>query len=113
MQTKLINRKRNLEKELKRILHILKKNYKPEKIILFGSLANGNINEWSDIDLVLIKRSKKRFLDRIGEVIELCSPKLGTDFIVYTPKEFQYLLRVEPFIREEVLKKGKVIYEKE
>lgn len=112
IQRKLINRKKNLEKELKRILHILKRDYQPEKIILFGSLAKGRIKEWSDIDLILIKRSKKRFLDRIGEVIKLCSPKIGVDFIVYTPEEFRYLSKVEPFIQEEVLKKGKVIYEK-
>jgi len=112
MNIKIRNREKILKKELKRIVSILKKRYKPERVILFGSLTNGNIREWSDIDLVIIKNSEKRILDRIEEVINLCSPKVGTDFIVYTPKEFRYLQKVEPFIQEEILKKGKVIYEK-
>jgi len=62
-------------------------------MILFGSLANGDIREWSDIDLVIVKKSKKRFLDRIGDVIDLCSPRVGTDFVVYTPREYSYLTK--------------------
>jgi len=95
------------------MLFILKTEYKPEKIILFGSLADGNVKEWSDIDLLIVKKSKKRFLDRIGEIIELCSPSVGTDFIVYTPEEFRRLAEEEPFIQEEILKKGTVLYEQQ
>ena len=35
------------------------KKYEPEKIILFGSFARGEIDEYSDIDLVIIKNEKK------------------------------------------------------
>ncbi len=44
-------RKAALEAELKRILPIIIEKYQPEKIILFGSLATGDVHEWSDIDL--------------------------------------------------------------
>ena len=106
------NRKKALEKELRRIIPILKKEYEPEKIILFGSLANGDIREWSDIDLVIVKKSKKRFIDRIGDVIDLCNPRVGIDFVVYTPREYSYLLKNEPFIQQEVQGRGEVVYEK-
>ena len=36
-------RKKLLEDETSHIIEILKKNYEPEKIILFGSLAGGDI----------------------------------------------------------------------
>jgi len=48
---KLTARKIALDIELDRILSVLINEYDPIKIILFGSLVNGNIHEYSDIDL--------------------------------------------------------------
>ena len=106
-------RKAKLEAELDRIIKILCAQYFPEKLILFGSLVNGNIEETSDIDLVIIKQVNKRFTDRIGDVIEICKPKMAVDFIVYTPDEFTSIKKRENFIKEEIVKKGKVVYEKQ
>lgn len=53
-------RKKLLEEELSRIVGLLKRDYEPEKIILFGSLAEGDMHEWSDIDLLLIKKTTTR-----------------------------------------------------
>lgn len=106
-------RKTKLEAELERILKVLYAEYSPEELILFGSLAEGKIEETSDIDLIIIKRTNKRFTERIGEVIEICKPKMAVDFIVYTPEEFSSLKERERFIKEEVVEKGKVIYEKQ
>ena len=50
--------KEALEKELHRIVATLIEKYKPEKIILFGSLATSKIHEWSDIDILIIKETK-------------------------------------------------------
>lgn len=98
-----------LQSELDRCIHILKERYKPEKILLFGSLANGNIGKWSDIDLVIVKNTDKPFLDRIKEVILLLHPTVGMDILVYTPEEFETLSR-KHFFKEEVISKG-MIYE--
>ncbi|MFH1259638.1 MAG: nucleotidyltransferase domain-containing protein [Elusimicrobiota bacterium] len=105
-------RKMKLEVELKRIVEILCAKYFPKELILFGSLVKGKIRENSDIDLVIIKQTNKKFTERIGEVIELCKPKMAVDFIVYTPKEFANLKEREPFIRKEIVENGKLIYEK-
>jgi len=106
-------RKIKLENELKRIVKILSAQYFPEEIILFGSLAMGRIEDTSDIDLIIIKQTNKRFTDRIGEVIDMCKPKMAVDFIIYTPEEFCDLKRKENFIKKEVVEKGKVVYEKQ
>ncbi len=88
------------------------KNYKPEKIILFGSHARGSSDAYSDIDLVVIKKTKKPFLDRIKEVIKIIKPNFSIDILVYTPEEFsEMLLNGNPFI-ESVVREGKVLYEK-
>src|SRR3989304_827900 len=51
-----------LENELGRFLPLLQRHYRPYKIILFGSLAAGQVGEWSDLDLVIVAETDKRFL---------------------------------------------------
>ncbi|MEA1964249.1 MAG: CRISPR-associated endonuclease Cas3'' [Candidatus Aerophobetes bacterium] len=101
----------NLENELQRCINILEKNYRPEKIILFGSLVNDKIGKWSDIDLIIVKDTKKPFLDRSKEVLLLIQPKVGMDISVYTSQEFEKLC-VRKFFKEEILSKGRLIYER-
>jgi len=101
-------RKINLQKELNRCIKVLKEGYHPEKILLFGSLANDEINKWSDIDLILVKDTKKPFLDRSKEVLLLLKPKVGMDILVYTPEEFRQLSE-KKFFKEEIIKKGVIL----
>jgi predicted nucleotidyltransferase len=42
---------------LESILQTLISQYQPEKIILFGSMAEGGVKVWSDLDLVIIKET--------------------------------------------------------
>ena len=114
MKTIIKKRKQLLEKELQRILTTLEDNYSPEKIILFGSLANNMIHEWSDIDLVIIKETDNRFLDRLHEVRLLTVPKVGVNFIIYTPSEINNMIKDgNYFLLHEILMKGKTLYEKD
>jgi predicted nucleotidyltransferase len=96
---------------VERIVECLKK-YEPEKIILFGSYIRGEMDEYSDLDFAVIKKTKKRFIRRLIEVAKLADNNLGKmDIFVYTPKEFQRMIEDEnPFI-EQVLKEGRVVYE--
>jgi len=98
-------RKIDLQKELERCINLLKKEYRPEKILLFGSLASGRVSRWSDIDLIIVKDTKKPFLDRNKEVLLLLKPKVGMDILVYTPEEFKKLSK-KTFFKEEVIGKG-------
>ncbi len=101
-----------LKNELNRWKRILKNEYKPEKIILFGSFALGRTREWSDIDMVILKDTDKPFLDRIKEVLLLLKPKVGLDVLVYTPQEFKKLCDTKLFFKEEISNRGLVIYER-
>jgi len=109
--TTVLKRKQRLEYNLKKIVASLKEKYHPEKIILFGSMASGNITETSDIDLLIIKETPKGFFDRLDEVALLCDYEVGIDFVVYTPEEYELACRENLFVREEIMKKGEVIYE--
>jgi uncharacterized protein len=101
-----------LEKELKRYLPILQNHYSLHKVILFGSLASDQIEEWSDLDLVIVAETDKRFLERIKEAMLLLRPKVGVDLLVYTPEEFNLLSCQRSFFHTEILEKGRILYER-
>jgi uncharacterized protein len=87
------------------------KEYDPDRIILFGSRAEGNADERSDIDLVIVKATEKRPLDRHIEVETILSDRaVPIDVVVYTPDEIRYLYSTgSPFV-EEIMEKGRLLY---
>ena len=89
-------RKEVLEKELGRILPLLI-NLGAKKIILFGSLSVGKVHRSSDIDLVVVRESNQRFLDRLDELYQAVKPNYGIDLFVYTPEEFEEMSVTNPF----------------
>jgi predicted nucleotidyltransferase len=99
------------DKEIQSILDQLVKLYKPEKVILFGSMARGEIKQSSDIDFFIVKSDVPELgVDRIRQLDALIKYRLATDFIVYKPKELEQRLKMgDPFV-ENILKEGKVLY---
>jgi len=98
-------------KTLKDISRRLIKEYDPDKIILFGSRVEGTDNEGSDIDLVIVKATEKRPLDRRIEVETLLADRtVSIDIVVYTPDEMRSLYSMgSPFV-EEIMEKGRLLY---
>jgi predicted nucleotidyltransferase len=106
-------RQAKLDNALGQILQVLKKEYRPQKVILFGSMASGDVGEWSDIDLLIVKETNLPFLQRLKQVALLCQVPVSVDYLVYTPDELhQMLTNRNPFITE-VMATGKLLYERE
>jgi predicted nucleotidyltransferase len=87
---------------------------KPEKIILFGSYAYGNPTPDSDLDLLVIMKTRAREIDRYIAVSNLLYPRqFPVDILAKTPKEVEAASRKKGnFYMKEILFKGKVIYER-
>ena len=107
-----VDRKTQLDRELKRITEAVVRDYHPQRIILFGSLATGRVHEWSDIDLAIVKDTPRRFLDRIGDVHQLVDPQVGFNVVVYTPQEVAQMAEQDHYFWvDEIVKKGRVLYD--
>jgi predicted nucleotidyltransferase len=89
-------------------------NLNPEKIILFGSYAYGNPTPDSDVDLLVIMRTKAKDVDRYVAVSNLLYPRqFPVDILVKTPREIEKESRKKGnFFLREILTKGKVLYER-
>ncbi len=87
--------------------------YRPQKIILFGSWARNEADSESDLDLILIKDTSARFLDRLREAYALLTDFGAIDLLVYTPQEVTQMLAGGNAFLEDALTEGIVLYEEE
>jgi uncharacterized protein len=96
--------KRELNKRLQTIGKKIKKEYRAEKVILFGSYAKGNASKDSDVDLLVIAPTKERFFERMASVRRLIRDLrdgLPVSPIVLTPGELEKRRAAgDPFVRE-------------
>jgi predicted nucleotidyltransferase len=99
-----------LRQELARFIEIITQQMQPERIILFGSFATGQVSEWSDLDLVVIAETDLPFYQRIKRILYSVRPQVGMDVLVYTPTEWAEMSSRRSFAQEEILHKGQVVY---
>ena len=84
------------------------------KALVFGSVARGEPSRRSDLDLIIVQETDKRFLDRYDGIfadIMSAVPGRDVDLLIYTADELAKM-RDRPFIRD-ALNEGVVIYEPE
>lgn len=97
--------------ELAAMVRAISEQYRPNKIILFGSSARG-AGESGDVDLVVIKETDQDPWTRIAEVDALLSHAVPVDVLVYTPLEVEERLAVNDFFMVDIVQKGVVLYER-
>ncbi len=96
--------------DLEALLGRLVRNYAPERVVLFGSHARGDAVPESDIDLLIVKRTDRRFLARLEDAMLAMLPDRAVDVVVYTPEELDEMRkRGNPFV-ERALTEGKDLY---
>jgi len=88
------------------------RKYHVMRAIVFGSAARGEATRRSDLDLVVIQQTEKRFLDRydgiLAEITRAVGPQ-SVDVLIYTPEEAAHLVNRRWMAN--VLRDGKLIYE--
>ena len=103
--------------DLKKLVDFIASEYKPERIILFGSYGTDGERKSSDIDLLIIKKTHKRFVDRVVELMRLIRSRFGVEYpvepLVYTPEEWREAKKINTIFIRTVLSKGTVLYGKE
>jgi len=100
----------NIEEISRRLRPLFKKN-NVEKAIVFGSGARGTQTRKSDLDLLIVLATDKRFFDRYGDFEEIPNLIKGrsVDMLIYSPEELETISH-RKFIKT-ILAEGKIIYE--
>ncbi len=83
----------------------------PEKIILFGSAARGDMTRHSDLDLLIIKEGGDA-LDLMGRIyMRLHGVGTAVDALVVAPEDVERFKNSHALVFRPALKEGRVIYE--
>ena len=97
--------------EIKQLCDQIVREFKPEKIILFGSHAYGK-PEWdSDVDLLIIMPFKGRPHRQAVDIRSRIAAPMALDLLVRTPEDISKRLAMEDFFIREIIERGKVMYE--
>jgi predicted nucleotidyltransferase len=108
-----MNHKEKFKKEVERCIQKITKEYKPEKIYIFGSYASGKITADSDVDFFIEKKTTKPRIERQREVSRiLIDRKIPIDIIVFTPSETKKRISLGDRFISEIVSPANLMYEK-
>ena len=101
-----------MDEMIKSIVEVLKQEFSPLKIILYGSFARGTQTWDSDVDfLVVVPRGVNKRDMAVAMRVALSDFLCGKDVVVATPEELSIKGSVPGTLLYSMLKEGKVLYE--
>lgn len=81
------------------------------KVIAFGSVARGDPDEWSDLDLIIVADTARPFLERFKDFAGLYDVWPRLDLLVYTREEFARMVAEDNPLVGQALEEGIVLHE--
>jgi uncharacterized protein len=96
-----------LQEIVRRVVEVAK----PEKIILFGSAARGNMGPNSDVDLLIVKRGKYNRSRLAGDIyMNLHGVGRAVDVFLVTPEDVERYRDTHCLIIKPALQEGREVY---
>jgi predicted nucleotidyltransferase len=96
---------------IKKICQLIAEEFKPEKIILFGSHAYGQPTQDSDVDLLVVMPFDGGYFHQAARIRQHLSLPIPMDLLVRTPEQLHHRLEIGDSFMREIVERGKVMYE--
>src|SRR5438552_361500 len=96
---------------IRRFARAVAEEFRPDKIILFGSHAYGTPHADSDVDILIIMPARNQ-LDQACKIRLAVPAPFPMDLIVRTPKNMAWRLKEKESFLTQIMSHGKVLYEK-
>ena len=97
--------------QIRAFSNAIAREFRPRKIVLFGSYAYGKSTEDSDVDVLVIMPFNRRRGRKSLEIRRRIPADFPLDLIVRTPGFIARRLQWGDCFTQEILAKGKVLYE--
>ncbi|MBN1974530.1 MAG: nucleotidyltransferase domain-containing protein [Sedimentisphaerales bacterium] len=97
--------------EIKEFGKQIGEQFHAERVILFGSYAQGNFTSDSDVDLLVIGQFEGRSVDKSVEIRMKLRPHFPVDILIRTPEKVLQRIKMGDCFMKEIIDKGKVLYE--
>ncbi|MEI6516383.1 MAG: nucleotidyltransferase domain-containing protein [bacterium] len=99
------------QKQIKDFGQRLAREFKPRKVVLFGSYAYGNPGPDSDVDLLVVMPLSVTPVDKSVEMRLKLQPGFPLDLLVRTPAKIKERLAMGDDFIKDIFDRGKVLYE--
>lgn len=86
------------------------REFLPEKVILFGSYANGNAGEESDVDLLVVMPGNVSGTRVAVDIITRLKPTLPVELVVRSSVQLKERLALNDYFLKEIIATGKELY---
>jgi len=97
-------------REIKAFCRRLAVEYRPRRIVLFGSYARGEPRPDSDVDLLVVMAFKGSGVSKAAEMIRKLSPSFAVDLVIRTPDDVENRVAMNDFFLKEATN-GRLLYE--
>lgn len=87
--------------------------FRPDKIILFGSYAYGDPKPWSDVDLLVVMDTAQTHNKQRREMSRALTPKpFAMDIVIRSSRDLESRIPQGDWFLKEIVEKGKILYER-
>lgn len=94
---------------IKRYAQEIKKRFRPQKIILFGSYGYGRPTKDSDVDLLVINDAPRRGIEQAVAIRKELPSPFPLDLIVKSSKEVKKRIQEGDFFFKTILEEGRIL----
>ena len=98
-------------KQIEAFCRRLAREFRPERIILFGSHAHGTPTADSDVDILVVLPFEGQSVRKAVEIRMKTNPTFPVDLLVRTPEKVRERVAMGDSFMREILEKGTVLYE--
>ncbi len=88
------------------------RKFRPERVILFGSYAEGKATEDSDVDLFVEMDYTQSSLQQALAIRKAIHRTFPLDLVVKCPREIKQRLEQNDFFLKTIMDNGQVLYER-
>ena len=99
------------QKAIRKLCERIAIEFKPKRIVLFGSHARGRSRPGSDVDLLVVLPFQGNGIRKAIAILNHVNPPFPVDLIVKTPGQLKQRLAWNDFFLREIMEKGRVLYE--
>lgn len=107
--TREIFKMKNKMEDIRDYAEKIKRMFHPQKVILFGSYAYGKPTRHSDVDLLVIMKTKMRPIEQAVLIRTELPSSFPLDLIVKTSPDVKKRLEAGDFFLRTILEQGKLL----
>jgi predicted nucleotidyltransferase len=99
--------------DIQKLANRIARQFRPERILLFGPYAYGKPGPDSDVDLLVVMNTTLTSREQRLEISRVLSPRpFPLDILVRTPQDLEKRHNLGDRFLQEIIDRGKVIYER-